>query len=63
MFKYIFLAEGHTHPNPCAERKEASTMPQSLTKLYAHLIFSTKNRERWLDDEIRPRVWNVFGKS
>jgi REP element-mobilizing transposase RayT len=31
-------------------------MPQSLTKLYAHLIFSTKNRERWLDDQIRPRV-------
>ena len=27
-------------------------MPQSLTKLYAHLIFSTKNRQHWLDDEI-----------
>jgi REP-associated tyrosine transposase len=31
-------------------------MPQSLTKLYAHLIFSTKNREPFLDDKIRPRV-------
>jgi REP element-mobilizing transposase RayT len=31
-------------------------MPQSLTKLYAHLVFSTKNREPTLDDEIRPRV-------
>ena len=31
-------------------------MPQSLTKLYAHLIFSTKNRKPFLDDEIRPRV-------
>ena len=31
-------------------------MPQSLTRLYAHLIFSTKNRETFLDDEIRPRV-------
>ncbi len=31
-------------------------MPQSLTKLYAHLIFSTKNRQPFLDDEIRPRV-------
>ena len=31
-------------------------MPQSLTKLCAHLIFSTKNRQRWLDDQIRPRV-------
>jgi REP element-mobilizing transposase RayT len=31
-------------------------VPQSLTKLYAHLIFSTKNRQPFLDDEIRPRV-------
>src|SRR3990172_1169393 len=31
-------------------------MRQSLTKLYAHLIFSTKNRQPFLDDEIRPRV-------
>ncbi len=31
-------------------------MPQSLTKLYAHLIFSTKNRDRWLDASIRSRV-------
>ena len=31
-------------------------MPQSLTKLYAHLVFSTKNREPFLDEVIRPRV-------
>ena len=31
-------------------------MPQSLTKLYAHLIFSTKNRQPFLGEEIRPRV-------
>jgi len=31
-------------------------MPQSLTQLYSHLIFSTKNRQPFLDDEIRPRV-------
>ena len=31
-------------------------MPQSLTKLYVHLIFSTKNRKPWMADEIRPRV-------
>lgn len=31
-------------------------MLQSLTKLYAHLIFSTKNRQPFLDDEIGPRV-------
>ena len=31
-------------------------MPQSLTKLYAHLIFNTKNREPLLDNGIRERV-------
>jgi REP element-mobilizing transposase RayT len=31
-------------------------MPQSLTKLYAHLVFSTKNRRPFLDEGIRPRV-------
>ena len=31
-------------------------MPQSLTRLYAHLVFSTKNRTAWLDGAVRPRV-------
>ena len=31
-------------------------MSQSLTKLYAHLIFSTKHRKQFLDEQIRPRV-------
>jgi len=31
-------------------------VPQSLTKLYVHLIFSTKNRQPFLDDRIRSRV-------
>ena len=31
-------------------------MSQSLTKIYAHMAFSTKKRERWLDDKIRTRV-------
>ena len=31
-------------------------MPQSLTRLYAHLIFSTKNREAFLHEAIRPRM-------
>jgi REP element-mobilizing transposase RayT len=37
-------------------------MPQSLTKLYAHLIFSTKNRAAFLDEEIRPRVHAYISK-
>ena len=31
-------------------------MPQSLTQLYAHLIFSTKNHAPFLNPSIRPRV-------
>lgn len=31
-------------------------MPQSLTKLYAHLVFSTKNREPFLDMNVGSRV-------
>ncbi len=28
-------------------------MPQSLSNILLHIIFSTKNREQWLDDSIR----------
>ena len=31
-------------------------MSQSLSKILVHLIFSTKNRERILDDTIRPEL-------
>ena len=31
-------------------------MSQSFTRLYAHLVFSTKNRRPFLADDIRPRV-------
>ena len=31
-------------------------MPQSLSKLIVHIIFSTKNREPWLDSNVLPRM-------
>lgn len=31
-------------------------MPQSFFEIYVHIVFSTKNREQWLDDAIRSRV-------
>lgn len=31
-------------------------MPQSLSKVILHIIFSTKNREPWLDPSVRPRM-------
>ena len=31
-------------------------MPQSLAQILVHLIFSTKNRERVLSDDVRPEL-------
>jgi putative transposase len=31
-------------------------MPQSLSAVLLHVIFSTKNREPWLDRDLRPRM-------
>ena len=36
-------------------------MPQSLAKVYLHLIFSTKNREPWLHPDIEQRIWEFIG--
>ena len=36
-------------------------MAQSLAKIYVHLIFSTKNRERILPDEVRPDLHAYLG--
>jgi len=36
-------------------------MPQSLAKVYLHLVFSTKNRERVLTDAIRSRLHSYMG--
>jgi REP element-mobilizing transposase RayT len=31
-------------------------MPQSLSRVIIHFIFSTKDREPWLDPDVRPRM-------
>lgn len=31
-------------------------MPQSLSKIYIHLVFGTRNRARWLPDTIRDQL-------
>ena len=36
-------------------------MAQSLARLHVHLIFSTKNREPWVDQSIEARVWAFLG--
>jgi REP element-mobilizing transposase RayT len=36
-------------------------MPQSLAKLYTHLVFSTKHREPWLTDDLRVDLHAYLG--
>lgn len=36
-------------------------MANTYSALYFHIVFSTKNRERWLRPEIEARVWAVLG--
>jgi putative transposase len=31
-------------------------MPQSLSKVIVHVIFSTKDREPWIGSDLRPRI-------
>ena len=31
-------------------------MPQSLSKVMVHIVFSTKEREPWLDEDVRSRM-------
>ena len=35
-------------------------MPQSYTCLLYHIVFSTKDREPWLQAELRPRLWEYL---
>lgn len=36
-------------------------MANTYTSLHYHVIFSTKNRERWLVPEIEQRIWEYIG--
>ena len=36
-------------------------MPQSLTQLYVHLVFSTKHREHTIDSDVQPELYNYMG--
>ena len=36
-------------------------MPQSLSKVYTHIIFSTKDREKWIDENIEEELFRYIG--
>ena len=35
-------------------------MPQSLARIIGHIIFSTRNRDRWLPPEVRPELYGYM---
>ena len=36
-------------------------MANTYSSCFNHIVFSTKNRERWIDEEIENRVWAYIG--
>src|SRR5450631_2230491 len=51
---HIPSAESAIHSN--AVLGHSASMSQSLSNVILHIIFSTKDREPWLDSSIRPRM-------
>ena len=37
-------------------------MPQSFSNTLIHIIFSTKNRENFIDEEIEPKLYGYLGQ-
>ena len=53
---------------PCSDRLNPSDsaryrvrMANTYTSLHYHVVFSTKNREPWLRQDIEQRVWAYLG--
>ncbi len=44
-----------------ANSKRKNKMAQSLSKVYVHMVFSTKNRQLLIDDEIKPQLFDYIG--
>src|SRR5439155_11506717 len=55
------MSQGPTGRLPHSPRTAQNLMPQSLAKVYLHVIFSTKNRAPLLADEWRDELFNVLG--
>ena len=36
-------------------------MANTYTSLHYHIVFSTKNRERWIEPSVEERVWAYLG--
>ena len=36
-------------------------MANTFTSLHYHMVFSTKNRERWITSDVEERIWAYLG--
>ena len=43
------------------KRAKAKAMAQSLSKVYVHIIFSTKHRQNLIDDNIKASLFEYLG--
>jgi REP-associated tyrosine transposase len=53
----ILAAFGH----PDVIDYNAAPMRHTYIWIYVHVVFSTKNRRAWINQEIRPRLWAYMG--
>jgi REP element-mobilizing transposase RayT len=44
-------------------KNENQIMPQSLSKLFIHIVFSTKHRKAFIDTNIEKSLWGVLGQE
>ena len=54
------IVQNYITPKSTVIRRN-SIMPQSLSSIYIHLVFSTKNRIPLITPEMRPRLWAYLG--
>src|SRR5260370_38811181 len=47
--------------NTSSRQRRLSSMANTYTSLHYHVIFSTKNREPWINRDIEDRVWAYIG--
>ena len=57
----LIRTSNHGYSIPHSLLANGDTMPQSLAKVYVHLVFSTKNREPVLSTEWREELFQVLG--
>ena len=56
------MATQYVSRNAAEYSTEEDGMPQSLSKIYIHLVFSTKNHQPFIDEQIQPELYAYMAK-